>query len=105
MVSETESEQKTAESSKFGAEAAKKTDSAIRNTAQKYISRTGTKEVETAIRNKPLAAAALAAAAGFVVGGGMASRPGLVILALLARKAARETAINLVGEMVRGRVP
>ena len=105
MASEIEGEQKNAESSSFAALAAKKTDSAIRNTAQKYISRIGTKDVETAIRNKPLTAAALAAAAGFVVGGGMASRPGLVILALLARKAARETAINLVGEMVRGRVP
>jgi ElaB/YqjD/DUF883 family membrane-anchored ribosome-binding protein len=104
MASEPESEQKTAQSSGFAAEAAKKTDSAISNTAQKYISRTRTKEVETAIRNKPLAATALAAAAGFIVGGGMASRPGLLILALLGRKAAREIAINFAGEMVRGRV-
>jgi ElaB/YqjD/DUF883 family membrane-anchored ribosome-binding protein len=95
MASEPESEQKTAQSSGFAAEAAKKTDSAISNTAQKYISRTRTKEVETAIRNKPLAATALAAAAGFIVGGGMASRPGLLILALLGRKAAREIAITL----------
>jgi hypothetical protein len=105
MASEPESDQKTAQSSGFAAEAAKKTDRAISNTAQKYISRTRTKEVETAIRNKPLAATALAAAAGFIVGGGMASRPGLLILALLGRKAAREIAINFAGEVVRGRVP
>jgi hypothetical protein len=101
MDSGTDGEQETSKSSTF----ANKTDSAIRNTAQKYIGRGGAKEIETTIRNKPLAATAIAAAAGFIVGGGMASRPGLVILSLLGRKAARETATNFVGEMVRGRMP
>jgi hypothetical protein len=103
MASEFESEQKIGEaSSTFVDEAARKTDSAIRNTAQKYIGRGGAREVETTIRDKPVAAMAIAAAAGFVVGGGMASRPGSVILALLGRKAVRETAANFVGQMVRG---
>src|ERR1700722_9793693 len=99
MSFEIEGEQNNARSSSFAAIAAKRTDSAIRNTARKYISTIGTNDVEAAIRNKPLTAAGLAAAAGFVVGGGMASGPGLVILALLARKAAREIAINLVVEI------
>ena len=58
--------------------------------------------MDTTIPNQPLAAMAIAAAAGFVVGGGMASRPGLVILALLGRKAARETAANFIGRIVPG---
>ena len=106
MASESESEQKIGESSStFVDEAAKKTDSAIRNTTQTYIGRGGAREVDTTIPNQPLAAMAIAAAAGFVVGGGMGSRPGLVILALLGRKAVRETATNFVGQMVRGRMP
>ena len=103
MNSKTESERKPIESSSIAAEATKKTDSALRSTAQKYLSSAGVEEIETAIRKKPAAAAALAAAAGFVVGGGLASRPGLVVLALLGRKAARETAANFAGEMMRGR--
>jgi len=93
-----EGEQNNARSSSLAAIAAKRTDRAIRNTAQKYISTIATNNSETAIRNKPLIAAALAAAAGFVVGGGLASGAGLVILALLARKTAQDIAINLVVE-------
>jgi ElaB/YqjD/DUF883 family membrane-anchored ribosome-binding protein len=103
MASESENEEKTIESSSLVLEAATKTDSAIRSTAEKYINRTRAREVETTIRENPLAATALAALAGFVVGGGMASRPGSLILALLAREAAQEAATNFVGEMVRGR--
>jgi len=93
-----EGEQNNARSSSLAAIAAKRTDRAIRNTAQKYINTIATNNAETAIRNKPLIAAALAAAAGFVVGGGLASGAGLVILALLARKTAQNIAINLVVE-------
>jgi hypothetical protein len=76
MASESESEQKIGESSStFVDEAARKTDSAIRNTAQKYIGRRGTREVEITIRNKPLTVVASATVVGFVAGGGMASRP------------------------------
>jgi ElaB/YqjD/DUF883 family membrane-anchored ribosome-binding protein len=103
MASESENEEKTVESSRLVLGAATRTDSAIRTTAEKYISRAKTTEVVTTIRENPLTAIALAAAAGFVVGGGMASRPGLLILALLGRKAAQEIAINFVGEMVWGR--
>jgi hypothetical protein len=102
MASESENEE-SIESSRLVLGAATKTDSAIRSTAEKYISRAKTKEVEATIRENPLTAIALAAAVGFVVGGGMASRPGLLILALLGRKAAQEIALNFVSEMVWGR--
>jgi ElaB/YqjD/DUF883 family membrane-anchored ribosome-binding protein len=103
MASETESEHRIDESSDPVAETSKKIDSAIKSTAQKYLSMTRAKELETTIRDQPLAAAAIAAVAGFVVGGGMASRPGVLIMALIGRKAARETAASFMGEMLRGR--
>jgi ElaB/YqjD/DUF883 family membrane-anchored ribosome-binding protein len=78
-ASESESEQKIGESSStFVDEAARKTDSAIRNAGQKYVGRGVAREVETTIRDNPLVTMTIAAAAGFVVGGGMASPPGLV---------------------------
>jgi hypothetical protein len=56
------------------------------------------------IRDKPLRSAAIAAGAGFVIGGGMATRPALALLALFGRKAAKETATNLMAGMVRARM-
>ena len=95
MSYEIEGEQRNARSSSFFTTTATRTDRAIRNTAQKYISKIRTNDVETAIGNKPLTAAALAAAAGFAVGGGRVSGPGMVILALFACEDARNLAINL----------
>jgi hypothetical protein len=84
---------------------AEKTDRAIVDTAQKYLRRRGVdfdlRQVEKTIREKPLSAAALAATAGFIVGGGLATRPGLAMLFLFGRMAARETAIDLVTGLVR----
>jgi hypothetical protein len=84
---------------------AEKTDRAIVNTAQRYLNRRGIdfdlRQLEKTIRDKPLFAAALAATAGFIFGGGLATRPGLAMLMLFARMAAKETVVNLVTEMVR----
>ena len=84
---------------------AEKTDRAIVNTAQRYLNRRGVdfdlRRLEKTIRDKPLSAAALAATAGFIVGGGLATRPGLAMLMLFGRMAAKETAVNLMTEMVR----
>ena len=84
---------------------AEKTDRAIVNTAQRYLNRRGVnfdlRQLEKTIRDKPLSAAALAATAGFIFGGGLATRPGLAMLLLFGRMAAKETAVNLVTDMVR----
>jgi 1,4-dihydroxy-2-naphthoyl-CoA synthase len=80
--------------------AARKADGAIRDTAQKYLDRSGIKvdlqQIEESIRERPLPAVAIAAAAGFVVGGGMVTHLGLLTLTLFGRQAARETASNFM---------
>ena len=82
-----------------------KTDKAIVDTAQRYLRRRGVdfdlRQLERTIREKPLSAAAIAATAGFIVGGGLPTRPGLAMLMLFGRMAARETAVNFVTDMVR----
>jgi hypothetical protein len=60
-------------------------------------------QIENSIRDRPLRSMAVAAAAGFIVGGGMATRPGVAILALFGRTAVKETATNLMTGMVRAR--
>ena len=50
---------------------------------------------------RPRTPAYLAATAGFIFGGGLATRPGLAMLMLFGRMAAKETAVNFVTEMVR----
>ena len=84
---------------------AEKTDRAMVDTAQRYLNRRGVdfdlRKLEKTIRDKPLSAAALAATAGFIFGGGLATRPGLAMLMLFGRMAAQETAVNLVTDMVR----
>jgi 1,4-dihydroxy-2-naphthoyl-CoA synthase len=85
--------------------AVRKADGAIRDTAQKYLDRSGIKldlqQIEKTIREKPLRSAAIAAGAGFVVGGGMVTRLGLATLALFGRQAARETATNFISRGLR----
>jgi ElaB/YqjD/DUF883 family membrane-anchored ribosome-binding protein len=88
-------------------DAAKKADRAVRDTARTYLERLGIKldleQIEKSIRDKPLPSAAIAAAAGFIIGGGMAIRPAVALLALFGRKAAKETANNFMTGMVRAR--
>jgi ElaB/YqjD/DUF883 family membrane-anchored ribosome-binding protein len=105
MTTETRNDQNIDDSMTSVNEAAKKADGAIRDTAQKYVDRSGIKfdlqQIEQTIREKPLPAVAIAAAAGFVVGGGMVTRLGLAMLTLFGRQAARETASNFIGGVIR----
>lgn len=83
---------------------AKTADNAIKETAATYMRNVGVdlnfERLERSIREKPLAAAGLAAGAGFILGGGMATRPALALLALFGRKAARDTAASFMKSMV-----
>ena len=101
----TENERDMSESVTPVKKVAEKTDRAIVDTAQRYLRRGGVdfdlRQLEKTIREKPLSAAAIAATAGFIVGGGLATRPGLAMLMLFGRMAARETAVNFVTDMVR----
>jgi 1,4-dihydroxy-2-naphthoyl-CoA synthase len=87
-------------------DAVKKADNAVRDTARTYLRKFGVnldlEQIEKSIRDKPLPSVAIAAAAGFIIGGGMATRPAVAILALFVRKAAKETATNLMTGMVTG---
>jgi len=73
-----------------------KTDRAFRATAQSYLDRAGLKldlrQVESTIRAKPMQATAIAAAAGFLFGGGMGTRWGAAILTFAAKPPAMRRA-------------
>jgi hypothetical protein len=107
MTLENESEHIIGESTIPVMDATKRADNAVRDTARTYLRRFGInldpEQMERSIRDRPLRSAAIATAAGFIIGGGMATRPGVAILALFVRKAAKETASNLMTAMVRGR--
>jgi|ERR1700733_10932711 len=70
-----------------------KTDIALRNTVQNYLERAGIKldleHFESNIRQQPLIAAAIAATAGFIFGGGAITRLGSALLASKSNKAVR----------------
>ena len=61
------------------------------------------RSLEENIVGKPLVAAGIAAAGGFVLGGGMATALGRAMLSLVGRKAVRDTASNFVSGVVRQR--
>lgn len=77
---------------------AKKASKAVKDTAQKYLDAAGVEidldDIEKSVRDRPRFYLVLAAGAGFVVGGGLATNLGVALLALLGRKAAVETATN-----------
>jgi hypothetical protein len=102
-----ESSDGSAGSSNSGQGIADRTNRAFKDTAQTYLDRAGIKldlqQVECTLRQKPLAAAAIATAAGFIVGGGMGTRLGSKTVGLLSRKMAGDTASNLVAGIVRTR--
>jgi ElaB/YqjD/DUF883 family membrane-anchored ribosome-binding protein len=108
MALQDEDENSVDESTSPIMDAAKKADNAVRDTARTYLRRFGVnvdlEQIERSIRDKPLRSAAIAAGAGFVIGGGMAIRPAVALLALFGRKAAKETATNLMAGMVRARM-
>jgi hypothetical protein len=87
----------------------KRTDIAIKETTSTYLRKFGfnldLEQIEQSIRDRPLPSVAMAAAAGFIMGGGTAIRPAVAIFALLGRQAAKETATNfMTGTVRRGRV-
>jgi hypothetical protein len=85
--------------------AAKSVDRAINETAGKYLKAAGIKvdlkNFQNEIRDRPFFYLGIAAGAGFTVGGGMASKLGLALLALGGRRAATETATNLGRQVLR----
>src|SRR5690348_5592550 len=87
------------------ANAAERVDEALRNTVQSYLTKGAIeldlKQVDKSIRDKPLPYVAIAVTIGFIVGGGMITRPGLLVLGFFGRKVATETAINLMSDMLQ----
>ena len=85
--------------------AAKKANRAVKDTARKYLDVAGIKvdleATEKRIRDRPLFYLALAAGAGFVIGGGLATKTGVALLGLFGRKAAVETATNFGRQVLR----
>jgi hypothetical protein len=83
---------------------ATRADKAVKDTASRYLRTFGfnldLEQIEKSIRDRPLPSVAIAAAAGFIVGGGMAIRPAVAIFALLGSKVAKETATNFMTGMV-----
>ena len=84
---------------------AKKANRAIKDTARKYLDAAGLKvdldDIEKKIQDRPLFCLILAAGAGFVIGGGLATNMGMTLLGLFGRKAAVETATNFGREVLR----
>jgi hypothetical protein len=86
-------------------DAVRRTGDAVRETVNTYLRKFGfdldLQQIEKSIRDKTLPCVAIAAAAGFIMGGGMATRPAIALLALLGQKAVSETATNFMTGMVR----
>lgn len=74
-MAQNEGERSVDESTSPTMDAAKKADRAVRDTAQTYLEKFGVKldpeQIEKSIRDKPLPSVAIAAAAGFIIGGGL----------------------------------
>jgi hypothetical protein len=85
--------------------AAKTANKAINETARKYLAAAGIKadleDIQNRIRDRPVFYLVIATGAGFVAGGGMASKWGLALLGLAGRRVAAETATNFGRQMLR----
>ncbi len=83
------------------AEAARKGEERLEETTQEYLDKAGvgidSNQILNLIRDQPFKAAGIAAAAGFVVGGGLAGAAGLAVFGLVARTAVRSTVFDLIG--------
>lgn len=83
------------------AEATRKGEERLEEKAQEYLDEAGvgidSSQILDLIRDQPLKAAGIAAAAGFVVGGGLAGEAGLAVMGLVARTAVRSTVFDLLG--------
>jgi hypothetical protein len=77
----------------------------LKDTVRKYLDVAGIKvdlnEIQEVIRKRPLLSLGVAAGAGFVIGGGLATRLGVTLLASVGRKAATETATNFGRQVVQ----
>ncbi|MBV8358207.1 MAG: hypothetical protein JO189_09770 [Deltaproteobacteria bacterium] len=91
------------ESASSAAEVANTANRAMRDTAQKYLDMAGMKvdlgDIEQRLRDRALFSLGLAMGIGFILGGGLATKPGVMLLGLFGRSAVRQTAKN-VGEQV-----
>lgn len=71
---------------------------AVRDTAQRYLAAAGVNlnlaNIEARIRERALLSFGIAASVGFVLGGGLATRPGVILLGLVGRIAAGQAATN-----------
>jgi hypothetical protein len=80
---------------------------AIKDTVRTYLTKFGInldlEEMEKSIRDNPLPSAAIAAASGFIIGGGLTTRPVMEILALFSGRVAKATAANFMTGMIRMR--
>ena len=87
----------------FVAGGAKHANKAINQTFQKYLAAIGLDldDVQERIREEPILCMAISAAIGFVAGGGMTSKLGLMLLGLAGRRAATETAANFGHQVLR----
>jgi hypothetical protein len=98
-------ESKADESIASAAGAVKTANRAMKDTAQKYLGAAGIKvdlqDIENKIRDRSLFYLAIAAGAGFVIGGGMATKMGLALLGLVGRKAVAETTTNFGHHILR----
>jgi ElaB/YqjD/DUF883 family membrane-anchored ribosome-binding protein len=85
--------------------AVNKASRAMKKTAQKYLDIAGIKvdvdDVEKRVRDQPFFCLGLAAGAGFIIGGGLATSLGVALLGLFGRKAAAETATNFGQEVLQ----
>lgn len=81
------------------ARAATTADRAMRDTAQKYLNSTGInfdlKDFEEKVRARALFSLGIAAGVGFFLGGGLATKLGVIVLGLFGRTAARQMATNV----------
>ena len=88
---------------------AKTANRAVRDTAQRYLNVAGVnvdlENIEQRIRGRALLSLGLAAGTGFVLGGGLGTRPGVLMLAMFGRVAARRTATNMARQVFQGASP
>jgi hypothetical protein len=82
-----------------------KANRAMKETAQKYLDMARIKvnldDIEEKISGQPLLYLALATSAGFILGGGMGTNIGIMLLGLFSRRAAAETATNFGRQVLR----
>jgi ElaB/YqjD/DUF883 family membrane-anchored ribosome-binding protein len=83
--------------------AANTANKAINETLDKYLAAIGLdlEEIEERIREKPGLYIAISVGVGFVAGGGMASKLGLMLLGVAGRRTASETAKNFGRQVLR----